>query len=155
LGIMPFSYMRPVKYYDKAEKYYKKSLEIDPEYVNSLGNYAGFLLARGDEKGFDLLWKAIELEENDPLHDDLKLECQFYRYAHIEDLTSRTEALNRIRGLLQEGIRSPGWVLSENVKRAIEDGHPHPEFLTKLSKVISDEIDIKELDKFEEWEENN
>jgi hypothetical protein len=50
-----------------------------------------------------------------------------------------------------EGIRSPKWNLSENVKKAIEDGHPWPELVTELSNVISGEKDIKDLDRFEAW----
>ena len=76
----------------------------------------------------------------------------------IEDLflTSKDKKLQRkslkeIKNLLIEKIRSPGWNLSDNVERAIKDGHPHPDFLEKLSKVISDEIDIQELDGFEFW----
>ena len=140
------------KDYDTAEEYFKKSLEIKPDNAVHLGNYAGLLLAKGDANGFDVLLKAIKFAEV-PQNDDLLLECQFYKYAHFADSSSRADALNRIRELLLNGIRSPGWDLSENVKRAIEDVHPHPEFLTQLSKVISDEIDIKELDKFEEWKE--
>jgi len=139
------------KDYDKAEEYYKKGLDIEPEHLINTGNYAGFLLAKGDEKGFDLLWKVIGLLESSSPYNVLLLECQFYRYAHIKDPESRADAINRIRELLQDGVRSPGWDLSENVTRAIEDGHPHPEFLTQLSKVITDEIDIKELGKFNEW----
>jgi hypothetical protein len=37
------------------------------------------------------------------------------------------------------------------VKTAIKSGHPEPEFLEKLSKVIADEIDAKELDPFDVW----
>jgi len=151
-----------LKDYDKDEDYYKMALEPDPDdpdifwkesIANNIGNYAGFLLAKGDEKGFDFLSRAIKLAEDNLAIINLLLECQFYRYAHIKDLESRKDALNRIRELLLDGVRSPGWDLSENVKRAIEDGHPHPDFLALLSKVISKEIDINELDKFEEWNE--
>lgn len=37
------------------------------------------------------------------------------------------------------------------MKRAIENGHSCPEFLSQLSKVISDEEDIKSLDQFDAW----
>lgn len=49
-------------------------------------------------------------------------------------------------------MRSPDWHLSINVERAVEDGHPHPNFLDKLAKVITDEINIEELDTFEVWQ---
>jgi len=142
------------KDYDAAEEYYRKALEIEPENANILGNYSGFLLARGDEKGFDLLRKSLELVETYP-GKDLPLECLFYMYAHTRSVQSMDESLDRIKVLLREGIRSPGWGLSENVKRAVEDGHPNPEFLDRLSKVISDEVNIKTLDDFDEWTQNN
>jgi hypothetical protein len=41
------------------------------------------------------------------------------------------------------------------VKTAIKSGHPEPEFLEKLSRVISDEIDAKELDSFDVWSEGS
>jgi hypothetical protein len=50
-----------------------------------------------------------------------------------------------------DGIRSPGWDLSLNVERAIKDGHPNPELLQDLAKVVAEEMDIKELDKYKEW----
>ena len=136
------------KDYDKAEVYYKKALDIKPNHANYLGNYAGLLLSRGNfNEGEALLTKAIELADK----DSLLLECLFYKYAHIEDSHQKGESLARIKDLIQSGARSPGWDLEDNVKRAIEDGHPHPEFLETLAKVISEEADAAELEKYEEW----
>ncbi len=140
------------KEYDKAEEYYKKALEIDPKDATTLGNYAGFLLARGNENGFTILEKALELAREKSLTDTL-LECLFYRYAHSKDKKLQKKSLGEIKILLKEKIRSPYWNMSDNVERAIKDGHPHPDFLEKLSKVISDEIDIRELDGFKSWHE--
>jgi hypothetical protein len=39
------------------------------------------------------------------------------------------------------------------VKRAVEDGHPDPEFLDKLSSVISEEIELQELEGYAIWSE--
>ena len=140
------------KDYDKAEEYYKRALEIEPKDVHNLGNYAGFLLARGDKKGFSLLEKTMELSRGNPSYKTILLECLFYQYAHFKDEHLQKRSLKEIKHLLQEGIRSPGWNLSDNVKRAVEDGHPHPSFLGRLAKVISEEIDIQELDKFRAWQ---
>ncbi|MBU7026650.1 MAG: tetratricopeptide repeat protein, partial [Theionarchaea archaeon] len=144
------------KDYDKAEEYYRKSLEIDPHGANHLGNYAGFLLSRGNKKGFSLVEKAIELARKDlsePLHKPLLLECLFYQYAHSTDKHLQKRSLKEIKILLKEGTTSPGWDLSDNVKRATQDGHPHPDFLDRLAKVISEEIDIQELDSFNPWQD--
>ena len=140
------------KDYDKAEELFRKALEIKPENANTLGNYAGFLLGRGDkENGFNLLKKAIPLAKN----QSLLLECWFYCYTHIGDENSRNKSLCKIKNLIKSGIRSPGWNLEENVKTAIKNGHPEPEFLEKLSRVISDEIEEKELDNFDVWLQNS
>jgi tetratricopeptide (TPR) repeat protein len=140
------------KDYDKAEEYYRKALERDPDHADNLGNYAGFLLSRGNEEGFSFLEKALYLAR-DQSHTTLLLECLFYQYAHSKDEHSQKESLKEIKSLLQEGIRSPGWDLSSNVERATKDGHPHPDFLNKLAGVISEEIDIKELDNFKLWQD--
>ena len=138
------------KDYDRAEEYYKKSLELNPNNGDNLGNYAGFLLARGDNSGFDLLQKALELNR-DGFNKSLSLELLFYEFAHTHDNDSRKASLSQIKILLREGARSPGWNFADNIKRAIEDTHPCSEFLSQLSKVISDEKDIKSLDRFDAW----
>ncbi len=53
--------------------------------------------------------------------------------------------------MITSGYRSPDFDLSKNVARAVEDGHPEPEFLALLAKVIADEADSAELDEFEVW----
>ena len=144
------------KDYDKAEEYYRKSLEIDPHGANHLGNYACLLLSRGNKEGFLLAEKAIELARKDlskPLHKSLLLECLFYQYAHSTDKHLQKRSLKEIKILLKEGTTSPGWDLSDNVKRATQNGHPHPDFLDRLARVISEEIDIQELHKFNQWQD--
>jgi Tfp pilus assembly protein PilF len=140
------------KDHEKAEEYYKKALEADPTNANKLGNYAGFLLAAGRQKaGFPLLQKALDAaDERSPL----MLECLFYQYAHTKDKKTRAASLATMKELLKSGVRSPGWNLQDNVKRAVVDGHPYPEFLDKLARVISEEIDIQELESFEIWRTN-
>jgi len=138
------------KDYDRAEEHYKKAIEADPNDANNLGNYAGFMLAKGNNIGFDLLQRALDFNQADP-NVALNLEMLFYKFAHIQDNDSRRAILPQIKILLYDGVRSPGWDFSDNVKGAIEDGHSCPEFLSALSKVISDEEDIKSLDRFDAW----
>jgi hypothetical protein len=71
----------------------------------------------------------------------------FYRYAHSKDEGLQNKTLKEIKKILGDGVRSPGWDLSGNVERAVKDGHPQPEFLRKLAKVVSDEADIKSLNR--------
>lgn len=139
------------KDYNKAEELYRKALEIEPYNLDFLGNYAGFLLGRGDkENSFNLLKKIISSTNR----QTLLLECWFYCYAHTRDDKSRNKSLCKIKDLIKSGVRSPGWNLEENVKTAVKSGHPEPEFLEKLSRVISDEIEEKELDNFDVWLQN-
>lgn len=137
-----------LKDYDKAEELYRKALEIEPDNLDFLGNYAGFLLGRGDEENsFNLLQKVIS-STNRPI---LLLECWFYCYAHTRDEKSRNQSLCKIKDLIKSGVRSLGWNLEENVKTAIKNGHSEPELLETLSRVISDEVNAKELDNFDVW----
>jgi len=48
----------------RQEEYYKKALEIEPKNADNLGNYAGFLLARGNENAIPILEKALELAKD-------------------------------------------------------------------------------------------
>ena len=141
------------KDYDNAEKHYKKALEIDPKNASNLGNYAGFLLSRGDNKGFEFLENSLDLSKDNPSLRSLLLEGLFYQYAHSKDKGLQKRSLKEIKNLLKEEVRSPGWDLSDNVERAVKDGHTQPKFLDKLAKVISEELSIKELDNFKVWQE--
>jgi protein O-mannosyl-transferase len=133
--------------YEAAEGSYKRALEADPQNANTLGNYAGFLLGKGEAEGFTVLEKALEKTDN----DTLVLECLFYRYAHDANPQARQESLTRIKELIRSGVRSPGWNLEANVTRAVQDGHPEPQFLEILAKVIVDEMSEEKLDKFPVW----
>ena len=129
-----------------AENYYLKSIESNPGSDLSRVNYAGFLFAQGRFKeGMDNLNKII----NSLVNKELILECNFYLYAHTVNNQAKYNKI--IKKLITKGIRSPLFSLTDNVNRAIEDGHPEPEFLKTLAKVISDELDVKELDQFEVW----
>jgi len=138
-----------IKDYKKAEEVFKASLERQPNHANTLGNLAGLLLAIGNSnEGILLLKKAMELAGN---YKELLLECYFYQYAHFNDEKNMENSLLEIKKLISSGVRSPGWNLMDNVKRAIEDGHKHPKFLETLAKVISEEADVAELEKYAEW----
>ena len=106
-----------------------------------------FFFGRGNKRGFDLLKRAQEIAEKED-NNDLLLEILFYYFAHGPD-ESRLETFAEIETLLEKGIRSHGWDFSINIEKAVKDGHPYPELLTELSKVISEENDLKTLDRFE------
>ena len=136
------------KDYDQAEPYYQRALEADPNQAIALGNYAGFILAiKQQDKGWEFFNRSEKLAE----HPSLKLELQFYTYAHHKDKQSRNNAFEAIKLALFDDIRSPNFDLSANVERAIADGHPEPKFLAQLATVISDEAKIETLDSFDVW----
>ena len=134
--------------YDAAWEYYERAIKADPDNAINLGNYAGFLLAQGKtEEGFKILAKS---QESDPI-DKQRLENLFYYYAHFPKEPTRTNSFKQIKELITSGVRSPHFDLSQNVARAVEDGHPEAEFLALLAKVIAKEADASELDRFEVW----
>ena len=79
------------------------------------------------------------------------LETGFYQYAHTKTKGERKASLAKIKKLIGEGVRSPGWNLEGNVKRAVEDGHPEAEMLAALAKVIAEEEEAEALEEYEAW----
>lgn len=54
------------KHYDKAEEYYKRALEADPNHANNLGNYANFLktIREDYDKAEEYYKRALEADPN-------------------------------------------------------------------------------------------
>ncbi len=76
-------------------------------------------------------------------------EIAFYELAHVP--TTWPHDLEKMGGLLQEGARSPGWPLLDNVRMAREDGHPNPELLEAIAEVISRGAPLDSLARYPEW----
>jgi len=103
----------------------------------------------------DQLFKAyLRLEERLRMRCGVdrknRLELCFYTYAHRAE-PPPDQPLPRMKALLIDGARSPGWRLAANVERAVADGHPEPEFLAALAAVVADEKPIESLDAFAVW----
>jgi Tfp pilus assembly protein PilF len=121
-----------LKDHKQADVYYCKALDLDVNNVNNNGNYAGFLLMQGKTaQALPYLEKALQSDQ-----PALLLECWFYRLAHFPE--EREEARQQIEALLQQGIRSPGWDFSDNIRRAEQDGYPDVAALTALAARISE-----------------
>jgi len=120
-----------------AEQYYFKALALEPESANNNGNYAGFLFSIGKYelagKNLELAWRNLTPEDS----KELSLECYFYEYAHVE--SRREKAETELLALLDQGVVSTGFDLSQNVTRAIADGHPYPDKLREYAERISSE----------------
>lgn len=136
--------------FEQAEEYYKRALDADPVGGHVQFNYASLLFAMDKpHEGKELLNKAFELAREDRAF----IKYWFLRYAHFNEVKHRIESLVKIKELIGEGVRSLGWNLEKNVKRAVEDGHPESEMLAVLSKVIADEEKAEALEEFKAWRE--
>lgn len=131
-----------------AEALYKKSLKIGPKNANHLGNYAKnlFLLERFE----DAIVSLANAFEQNPSNKSLLCELHFYAYAHAWERWPGS--LGALKHLLQSGANSEGWPLQENVRVAIRQGHPAPEFLAALARVVSGETSVDTLTAFPEWQ---
>lgn len=72
-------------------------------------------------------------DENNPV----ALELWFYCFAAFPK--KFPEGRQKIEGLLEQGIKSMGWDLSEIVKIAEREKHPEIEKVKEFAKRISDE----------------
>ncbi|CAC9572916.1 hypothetical protein [uncultured Gammaproteobacteria bacterium] len=87
------------KDHDQAEKHYKKALELEPNDAAVNGNYAKFLLIKGEESQAQVyLDKAFNSVDN---QQDLLVELWFYRLAHYPDY--RQQAIEQLDVLLEMG----------------------------------------------------
>ncbi|WAS98138.1 KGGVGR-motif variant AAA ATPase [Nannocystis punicea] len=125
-----------------AEALYRRALAVEPDDCNLLGNFARLLFAEGRaEEGREPLARALDASEPGSA---LRCELCFYALAHAPELCP--DATSQLLAALTAGVRSPGWDLAANVARARRDGHPQPELLAALAKVIADEAPLAVLD---------
>ena len=122
------------KEYDEAERYYKKALELESDDANNNGNYAQHLLAQGRKaESVTFLEKAFK---NDQTEGDLTVELWFYRLAHFPEYFE--EAKIELDRLLEDGHKSIGWDLSENITQAEKEGFKDIRILEDYAKRITD-----------------
>ena len=82
----------------------------------------------------------------------LDVEVWFYAFAH-RPAPQSAEALATLKKLLMEkGSRSPGWELSLNIERAIQNGHPDAAWLPKLADVINGKSEPSVLADWPAWQ---
>lgn len=137
---------------DQAEQFYKRGIDADPNNANSLGNFAMYLLAAGRRKeGLKKLDQATALHASEPA-GDLSAELSFYWYVQ-GPANERSKWLARLKKLLKDGVRSPGWDLTPIVERATKDRHPAKIWLGKLAAVISDEAKLYTLKNWKAWKD--
>ena len=116
--------------FDKAEK-------LDPQNINNILNYAGFLLAQPDkdanDKGREKL-RMCEPSLYEPVH---RMELAFYAFAHNIGGLDIPERLEELKTYLSDGKRSPDFYLGWNVEKAKKDKHPDSGLVEALDKAIN------------------
>lgn len=138
------------KEYDLAEQHYLCAYSADSHDVNTLVNFAGFLLSHEKKnEGSLLLEKAISLLPY--LESQTKeVEIWFYTFAHGL-INNRDEALTKLKKVLPREDRSSERNLSANVSQARKENHPDIEWLEKLAAVINEKENINILDEWDKW----
>ena len=124
------------KDYVAAEQYYQKSLELTPDDANMNSNYAKFLLICDRKKeALTFINKAFNCMDDE--NNLVALELWFYSYVVFPK--KFPESRQKIERLLEQGVKSVGWDLSEIVKIAEREKHPEIEKVKEFAKRISDE----------------
>ncbi len=128
---------------DEAARCYRQAAAQNPKDAVVLSRAAQFLLSEGrTDEGLKVLNDAFDAAYSmDPAARPrwLMLELWIYRYAH--DTSRRDDSARAAMVLIDAGARSEGWDLGPTVERAIEAGHPDPEFLRDLARVATDGAD--------------
>ncbi len=151
LGNYAFLVQTIRKDFDRAEALYERALTADPEHANSLGNFGGFLLAHGQkDRGFVILDNARRILASSPVKP-LLLEIEFYHYVH-GPTEERDVRLRAVRVLIDDGVRSPNFDLSDHVALARQERHPEADLIAVLAGVIADQRPAEDLDGFSAWD---
>jgi Tfp pilus assembly protein PilF len=134
----------------RAEECYRRALAMDEADPYLLASHAGFLLAQGrDEEGMSLLTR-LAAQAGSEETPNLTLETGFYLLAH-GPAENRAQTLSQLKRALKTGRRRQGLILSPNIVKARQSGHPDSTWLEKLATVITDEANISILDDWAAW----
>lgn len=132
---------------DRALEIGKRALEIEAEDPNNLGNYARMLFeAEKDGEAWEHWEKAKDRVEE----DSLELELWFYALA-LGDDKQAAEAVVELKRLVEAEARTPGWNFDGIIDRARKRHHPDLHWLEILAKVLADEKDGSELNRWGRW----
>lgn len=132
---------------EHAEELYRRALAAGPGDPSLRLAYASFLLFHGEaDKGLGLLEGMIPV-----LWGETLLQARFFQYAYGRFEMERAEALKRIHELFGENIRSISFDPFVHVQHLAESGHPEPELLDVLARVIAVREDVEVLDRFPAW----
>ena len=134
-----------------AESLYLQGLSVDSNALWISCNYAGLLFASGR---MDVALTHLEiafklLDSGRGARPTILVKLFYFAYAHA--WTRWPDALHHLKGLLNAGHRVTFWNLELNVVQSRAQGHPEPELVAALAKVIGDEAAVETLDVFSPW----
>ncbi len=134
----------------RAEESYLKALTMDEGDPYIQASYAGFLLAQGrDQEGMEALARVLPKPGSEET-PNLALESWFYLLAH-GPAESRAATLGSLKRAMKAGRRRPGLILTPNILKARQAGHPDSTWLEKLALAINDEASLNTLDDWQAW----
>ncbi len=132
---------------EQADELYQRAVAANPAARKLRLAYAAFLLFIGQkDKGMQMLQHIAP----DLWGEDL-LQARFYQYAYGRHDTERAEALKQVRDLLERKVRSPSFDPTDDVRYIVDAGHPEPELLDILGRVIGGRENIDVLDHYQAW----
>ena len=138
------------KFRDKTEQaveLYQRAIEADPVTLKHRLAYAAFLQFNGQK---DDGMRMLLLIAPDLWGEDL-LQARFYQYAYGRHDTERAEGLKSVHDLLERKIRSPSFNPTDDVRYIVDAGHPEPELLDIMGRVIGGRENIDVLDRYQAW----
>lgn len=132
---------------EQAAELYQRAMEADPVARKPRLAYAAFLLFNGQkDQGMQMLLQIAP----DLWGEDL-LQARFYQYAYGRRDSERAEGLKRVRDLLERKVGSPSFDPTDDVRYIVDAGHPEPELLGILGRVIGGRENIDVLDQYQAW----
>lgn len=132
---------------EHAEEFFRRAIAVSPGDPGLRLAYAAFLLFHGEaDKGLGLIEGMISV-----LWGETLLQARFFQYAYGRFEMERAEALKLIHELFDEKIRSISFDPFVHVRHLAESGHPEPELLDALARVIAVREDVEALDRFPAW----
>ena len=136
-----------IRKHAEAEELYRRALELVPDDTIVLFNYAELKFIIGEYKEALELMDKVKTSPDYSVH--LSLVLWFCRFSYI--IENKDLALRKLKNLLVKNVRSSDWTPNNIVDIAIEKGHPQPELLAAIAKVISNQEDIVTLEAFSAW----
>jgi tetratricopeptide (TPR) repeat protein len=143
-----------LKDHKEAEKLYRKAIELDPGNANNIGNFAGFLLARGRvaeaRSEADGAWEA-----NAGSIEQVAVEVALYQ-ALMAAAEHRDEdpAIGRLKFVISHGYERLTWCFDDMLAAVNDVLTPGQRtFYRAIADAILDADKVPALDAFDRWKE--